>query len=76
MIPLFGSCELVVDVPKQDLLLDRDLHVGDRGAVVEIYDDGTTYAVEFFDDDGNTIGVAWLDADQVRPVTQPRRAAS
>ena len=76
MIPLFGSCELVVDVPKQDLLQNRDLRVGDRGAVVEIYDDGAAYAVEFFDDEGNIIGVAWLDADQVRPVTQPRRAAS
>ncbi len=76
MIPLFGSCELVVDVPKQDLLQNRDLRVGDRGAVVEIYDDGALYAVEFFDDEGNTIGVAWLDVDQIRPLTQPRRAAS
>lgn len=76
MIPLFGSCKLVFDYPKQDPLLERDLHVGDRGAVIEIYDDGAAYAVEFFDDDGNSIGIAWLKADQVRPVTESQPAAN
>lgn len=70
MIPLYDSCELVVDLPARDQILDRDLRVGDRGAVVEIYDDGAAYAVEFFEEDGSTIGVAWISANQIRPVTE------
>ncbi len=70
MISLYESCELVVDLPARGQILDRDLGVGDRGAVVEIYDDGAAYAVEFFEEDGSTIGVAWVSADQIRPVEE------
>lgn len=76
MIPLYESCALVVDFPAEDEFLDRDLRVGDRGAIVEIYDDGAAYAVEFFEEDGSTIGVAWVSADQVRPVTESQPAAT
>ena len=76
MIPLYESCALVVDLPAQDELLDRDLRVGDRGAVIEIYESGAAYAVEFFEEDGSTIGIAWVSAEQVRPVTESQPAAT
>ncbi|MCY4022605.1 MAG: DUF4926 domain-containing protein [Anaerolineaceae bacterium] len=76
MIPLYKSCALVVDLPAQGQFLDRDLRAGDRGAVVEIYENGAAYAVEFFEEDGSTIGVAWVNAEKIRPVTESQPAAS
>lgn len=75
MIRLYDSCTLLVDLPA-DALLDRDLRVGDRGAIVEIYNDGATCAVEFFEDDGSTIGLAWLSAEQIRPLPRHQPAAT
>ena len=76
MIPLYESCALVVDLPAQDELLVRDLRVGDRGAVIEIYESGAACAVEFFEEDGSTIGIAWVSAEQVRPVTESQLATT
>lgn len=53
-----------------------DLPAGYRGVVVGVFQGGKGYAVEFFDDEGNTIDVALLDAAQVRPVAVSQPAAT
>ncbi|GAB2772705.1 hypothetical protein GCM10027275_14540 [Rhabdobacter roseus] len=46
-----------------------ELKKGDVGVVVEIYNEGEGYEVEFFALNGETITVQTLDRKQVRPAT-------
>jgi hypothetical protein len=46
-----------------------DLKRGDVGVVVEIYNEGEGYEVEFFALNGDTLTVETLESRQVRPVT-------
>jgi hypothetical protein len=49
-------------------LPDPGLAAGDIGTVVLVHDEGKGYEVEFMTLDGETIAVATLRAEQVRPV--------
>jgi hypothetical protein len=49
---------------------------GTHGAVVDIYDNPPGVAVEFFDDEGETIDVAWVGSDAVRHQTKAEEAES
>jgi len=53
---------LTADLPGENL------EAGDVGTVVHIHKNGAAYEVEFFTFAGETITVATVDADNVRPV--------
>ena len=53
---------LTSDIP------DSGLYVGDVGAIVHVYGQGTAYEVEFVDGDGTTIALIMLKSESVRPV--------
>ena len=46
---------------------EHNLVPGDVGTVVMVHEDGAGYTVEFMTFTGETIAVATLDADAVRP---------
>ncbi len=46
------------------------LEAGDVGTVVHLYADGQAYAIEFTTLDGQTVAVATVEKDQVRPVSE------
>jgi hypothetical protein len=46
-----------------------ELKKGDVGVVVEIYNEGEGYEVEFFALNGDTVAIETLESRQVRPVT-------
>lgn len=58
-IKLFDSVALLEDLPEENLWR------GQIGAVVEIYNDGEAFEVEFVDTDGRTYGLLALRAEQV-----------
>lgn len=51
-------------------LPSESLEAGDVGTVVHIYSDGEAYEVEFTALDGQTLAVATVEKDQVRPVSE------
>ena len=63
MIKEFERIILTEDIP------GTDLKKGDVGVVVEIYNEGEGYEVEFFALNGDTLAVETLESRQVRPVT-------
>jgi len=56
---LFDTVALLQDVP------DEGLERGNIGAIVEIYDNGDAFEVEFVDTDGRTYGLVPLTAEQL-----------
>lgn len=62
-INLFDRVILSRDLP------ETSLRRGDVGTVVEIYDDGAGFEIEFFALDGETISVETVPAEFVRPVS-------
>jgi hypothetical protein len=50
-------------------LHDSNLKKGDVGTVVEIYNDGEAYEVEFFALDGHTLDVRTIDARYLKAVS-------
>ena len=50
-------------------LHDSNLKKGDVGTVVEIYNDGEAYEVEFFALDGSTLDVRTIDARYLKAVS-------
>ncbi len=58
-IKLFDTVALLEDLPEENLWR------GQVGAVVEIYDSGKAFEVEFVDTDGRTYGLLALRAEQV-----------
>jgi hypothetical protein len=54
----YDSVTLLVDLP--------EVPAGTSGAIVEQYSDGKGFEVEFFDNDGKTIDVATVVANQIR----------
>lgn len=62
MIDKLDMAVLTCDLP------DHGLAAGDIGTVVLVHDEGKGYEVEFMTLDGETIAVASLRAEQVRPV--------
>ncbi|MEN6301091.1 MAG: DUF4926 domain-containing protein [Armatimonadia bacterium] len=59
--------ELETVVLAEDLA-EHGLHKGDLGTVVMVHQAGAAYEVEFVTLEGETIAVATLTAQQVRPV--------
>ena len=49
-------------------LPDERLEAGDVGTVVHLYADGRAYEVEFTTLEGQTVAVATVEKNQVRPV--------
>ena len=62
MIDELDEVVLTCDLP------DHGLAAGDIGTVVLVHDEGKEYEVEFMTLDGETIALATLRAEQVRPV--------
>lgn len=60
MIAAYERVILTEDVPS------ANLKQGDVGVVVEIYNNGEGYEVEFFASNGDTVAVETLHANQVR----------
>jgi hypothetical protein len=58
-IKLFDSVALLEDLPEENLWR------GQVGAVVEIYNDGEAFEVEFVDTDGKTYGLLALRPEQI-----------
>lgn len=54
---------LTVDVPEEGV------KSGDMGTIVSVYADGEAFAVEFIALDGETVAIADVQADQVRPAS-------
>ena len=63
MIKEFDRIILTEDIP------GTDLKRGDVGVIVEIYNGGEGYEVEFFALNGDTLAVETLESRQVQPVT-------
>ncbi len=62
MIREHDSVVLTRDIP------EHALRVGDVGAVVNVYEAGRAFEVEFVAGDGRTVAVLTLEPDAVRPV--------
>lgn len=63
MIKEFERVILTEDIP------GTELKKGDVGVIVEIYNQGEGYEVEFFALNGDTVAVETLESRQVRPAT-------
>ena len=63
MIKEFERIILTEDIP------NTELKKGDVGVVVQIYNEGEGYEIEFFALNGDTLAVETLESKQVRPVT-------
>lgn len=66
-ITLYGQAVLTIDLP------EKHLKAGDVGTVVDVYDEGKGYSLEFFTLTGQTVAVATVTADAVRPVSAEDR---
>lgn len=58
-IKLFDTVALLEDLPEENL------RRGQIGAVVEVYDGGKAFEVEFVDTNGRTYGLLTLRAEQI-----------
>lgn len=61
MIKLYDRVVLSKNLP------DAELMSGDVGTVVEVYEKGRGYEVEFYSLDGSTLAVETLSKNDVRP---------
>lgn len=61
MIQELSTVVLTTDLP------EHGLRAGDLGTVVMVHQEGKGYSVEFMTLSGETIAVATLSAEQVRP---------
>ncbi len=64
MIKEHERAVLTRDLPKQKL------RAGDVGTVVHVYEGGEAYEVEFFRLTGDTLAVATVPADALRPASR------
>lgn len=78
---LFDSVSLLVSLPDEPYASStpppdwHGLRPGDRGAVVDVYENPVGYTVEFFRD-GKTVAVADVTPEQVRVEERHREHAS
>jgi hypothetical protein len=63
MIAAYERVVLTEDIP------NTNLKQGDVGVVVEVYNNGEGFEVEFFASNGDTVAVETLEARQVREVS-------
>ncbi len=61
----YEQAVLTTDIP------EKNLKAGDMGTVVEVYDEGAGYSLEFFTSTGETVAVATVTADSVQPFDKP-----
>lgn len=61
----YEQAVLTIDIP------EKNLKAGDVGTVVNVYDDGAGYSLEFFTAAGKTVAVATVTADSVQPFDKP-----
>lgn len=54
---------LTEDLPNEELV------AGDSGTVIDVYDAGMAYEIEFFALSGDTVAVATVESKMVRPAT-------
>lgn len=64
MIERFSRVVLTDDLPEEGLM------AGDSGKIVDIYYSGAAYEVEFFALSGDTVAVATVESNMVRPATK------
>lgn len=62
-IKLFDRIVLTADLP------DGTFKTGDVGTVVEVYNDGEAYEIEFFALDNSTLGVKTVPENLIKPVS-------
>lgn len=62
-INLFDRIVLTADLP------DSSFKTGDVGTIVEVYNKGEAFEVEFFALDGSTLAVKTVAGDLVKPVS-------
>ena len=67
-IELLDTVALTKDLP------EHNLTAGEVGAVVEVFNGGAAFEVEFCDDTGATYGLHTLRADQIMPLHTRGRA--
>ena len=63
MIPEHSRVVLTADISADGLV------AGDVGTVVHVYNDGAAYEVEFFNLKGETVAVATVEGNELRPVS-------
>lgn len=63
MIEEHGLITLTKDLP------EHGLKAGDAGAVVHIFEPDTSFLVQFFNHDGDTVDAICVEREQVRPAT-------
>ncbi len=63
MINEHDQIVLTADLP------EHGLKAGDAGSVVHVFEPDTSFLVEFFAADGNTIDVIYVEREQIRPMT-------
>ena len=61
--------ELETIILKHDIK-EHDLHAGDMGAVVNVYEDGEAAEVEFVTATGKTVALLTLTSSDVRDIKQ------
>lgn len=49
---------------------EKGLKKGDMGAVVQVYDNGKAFEVEFVTADGKTVALLTLTTDDIRPMAK------
>ncbi len=64
MIERFSTVVLTDDLPEEELV------AGDSGTVIDIYDGGAAYEIEFFALSGDTVAVATVESRMVRSATK------
>ena len=82
----FDTVRLLVDLPpdpsRASLLYPEDgLAAGALGAIIETFDDGRAFMVEFVTDEGEVVGIVNLDASQIElvhsdPSREPKAAGA
>lgn len=63
----YDSVALLEDIP------DRNLWRGQVGVIVEIYDGGRAYEVEFVDEKGHTYGLETIYSIKLMPLSRQSR---
>lgn len=69
MLPEYSSIVLTAPVASTE----AQLLPGQIGVIVHVHPNSSTYIVEFFNQDGDTIAVEDVEASQLRPITDQDR---
>ena len=68
---MLKELDIIVLTENVNADIDReDLKAGAAGTIVDVIEPGRVFIVEFLDRNGNTVGLATVQASQVRPVVR------